>query len=217
MIVILSDFDGTITKEDSLYNFFDKYADEKWLEVEKRWKDGLINSKECLIEEFELVKNLNEKMIDKYTDAIEIDDCFVEFYNFIKKENIEFYVVSDGVDYFINRILEKNNIKGINLITNHAEFINGKFTLSFPNSNKLCEVNSGTCKCKALRELKKKFNTIYYIGDGNSDFCVAGKADFLFAKSALMEYCKEKNINHKPFKTFKDVLDCISPRQSRVC
>ncbi len=205
MTLIVSDFDGTITKEDSLYTFFDTFASDSWLDVEELWKKGKISSKECLIKEFELVKNLSEKLIDEYTKTIELTEGFVDFTNFIKNKNIDFYVVSDGIDYFINKILSKNNIKEIKLITNHGEFINNKFCLTFPNSYNGCKNDSGTCKCKVVEDLKKKYDKIYYIGDGTSDFCVSKKADILFAKSGLKSYCDSNNIKYTPFETFKDI------------
>ena len=134
--------------------------------------------------------------IDEYTNEIQIDDYFREFCNFCIEKGINFYVVSDGVDYFINKILNKNNIKGLKLISNHGEFKNGKFSLTFPNGYRACEVDSGTCKCKVAEDLKKKYGNIYYIGDGASDFCVAKKADYLFAKSELINHCKNNNIKY---------------------
>jgi len=209
MTIIVSDFDGTITKGDSLYNFFDKFASSEWLDVEDLWTKGKISSKECLIKEFELVKGLSEKLIEDYTKTIEIDEDFFDFIELTKKENADFIVVSDGIDYFINKILKNNNINNIKLITNHAEFINGKFTLSFPNGFVGCDNDSGTCKCKVVSDLKKTHDKIYYIGDGASDFCVSEKVDYLFAKSSLKKHCLEKNIKFKPFETFGDIAKVI--------
>lgn len=205
-IIAVSDFDGTITKKDSLYHFFDEYASELWLDVEQQWKDGKISSKECLIKEFELVKNLDEELIEKYIETIETDNYFLEFTNFCKEKNIDFLIASDGVDYFINKILKRLNIPKVKLITNHGEFKEGKFSLSFPNDFKDCENNSGTCKCKVVWDLKKKYDKIIYIGDGTSDFCVSKNADFLFAKSGLIEYCKANKIKYKPFNDFSDII-----------
>ncbi len=201
--IIVSDFDGTVTKKDSLYDFFETYAETSWLEVEKKWVDNKIGSMECLEQEFELVKGLDEKLIDEYTSTIELDSYFKDF---ISKNDFDFVIVSDGIDYFINKILEKNNIETIKIISNHAEFIDKKFTLSFPNKNLKCKNGSGTCKCAVVRDLRQNYDRIIYIGDGQSDFCVADKADILFAKGSLLNYCRENNIKHREFKNFKDII-----------
>ena len=202
---ILSDFDGTITKTDSLFEFFEKYADKEWLDVEQDWTDGKISSKECLIKEFALVRNLSEEFLSKYLETIVIDETFVDFYKKIKEKNIDFFVVSDGVDFFINKILERAGLKNIEIISNHGEFIGEKFVLSFPNDCKKCKNNAGTCKCSIVEQKRKEYKKIIYFGDGTSDFCVADKFDKLFAKTKLLNYCKQKGIKAVPFKQFKDI------------
>ena len=201
--IIVSDFDGTITTEDTLYKFFKVYAESRWLEIEKMWAEGKIGSAECLVRQFELVDNLDENLVDKFTSEIKLDPYFKDFIN---NNDKDFIVVSDGVDYFINKIFENHGINNIKIISNHAEFIKGKFTLSFPNKNNKCKNKSGTCKCAVVNSLKEKYNNIIYIGDGQSDFCVANKADILYAKGSLLNYCRKNNLKHKEFKGFKDIL-----------
>ena len=205
-LVIVSDFDGTITQKDSLYHFFSEFASEKWLEVEQDWVDGKIGSTDCLEREFELVPYLNEELIDAYTDTIKIDPYFREFNELRKTKGLDFIVVSDGVDYFINRILQKNGIKDIKIISNHGEFIGDKFRLTFPHAASNCARKAGTCKCSVINDLKKLYKKIAYIGDGFSDLCCANKVNILFAKSHLLAYCKENNISYIEYENFKGVI-----------
>jgi len=202
---IVSDFDGTITERDGLYAFIQKYAKGDWEKIEQDWAEGKIDSKECLIEEFKLVPNLSEELIEDFVKTLNIDKYFIEFYNNIQQNNIDFYIVSDGIDYFIDRILNKYGLKNINIVSNHGEFINGVFTLTFPNDSRACKNNAGTCKCQILNDLKTKYSKIYYIGDGVSDYCVADKADILFAKSRLAKYAEENNIKYIPYTNFNDI------------
>ncbi|MCR4880460.1 MAG: MtnX-like HAD-IB family phosphatase [bacterium] len=204
-ICIISDFDGTITEKDSLFGFFEKYADKKWLQVEQDWIDGKISSKECLIKELDLIYNLSEKLIDEYLSDIKVDKTFVDFYNYLRGKNIDFFVVSDGIDYFINKILVKSGLKDIKILSNHGEFIGKKFVLSFPNDNPKCINNAGTCKCGIVTQKRTNYEKIIYLGDGTSDFCVADKVDFLFAKTKLFDYCQKNNIQAFSFKNFKDI------------
>lgn len=206
-LIIVSDFDGTITSEDTLYKFFKMYAKTSWLEVEKMWSEGKIGSMECLIRQFELVEGLNKELIENYISTIELDSYFKKF---IQKNKYDFIIVSDGIDYFIKEILRKNNIENISIVSNHAEFIEKDFSISFPNKNPLCKNKSGTCKCSIVNNLRKKYKKIIYIGDGRSDFCVSDKADILYAKGNLLKYCKKNNINHIEFNNFKDIIYSLS-------
>ena len=206
---ILCDFDGTITTNDGLYAFIEKYASEGWQKIEQDWVEGKISSKECLIEEFKLVPNLSEELIAGFIQTLTIDETFIDFYKKIADKNIDFYIVSDGIDYFIEKILKKNGLEEVKLITNHGEFRGEFFEITFPNDNPKCINNSGTCKCSVLMNLKKEYDKIIYIGDGVSDFCVADKADILYAKSRLLEFCSNKGIACIPFETFADIYTSI--------
>ena len=102
--IIVSDFDGTITTKDALYEFMEKYADKKWLEIEQNWRLHKMNSQDCLIEEFNLIPNLSAELIDNFIDTVKIDSYFIEFNEIRLKNNVDFLIVSDGLDYFIKKI-----------------------------------------------------------------------------------------------------------------
>ena len=205
--IIVSDFDGTITTRDTLSTFLKEYAPKEWLILEDKWVKGEMGSAECLQKQFGLIKNISPEMIEEFVDTIEIDSYFKEFNEIRLKNNVNFLILSDGLDYFINRILQKHGLKNIDIVSNHAEFLNGKFTISFPNQNNSCIKNSGTCKCDVIKILRQKYKEIYYIGDGTSDICVADKSDILFAKSTLLDYCKKIGLNCIEFGTYKEVVN----------
>lgn len=210
-LCIVSDFDGTITKRDGLYTFIKKYAKGDWEKIEQDWADGKISSKECLIEEFKLVPDLSEELIENFVQTLGIDEHFIEFYNYIKQKKIDFYIVSDGIDYFIDRILSKYGLQNLNIVSNHGEFVNEEFILSFPNDNINCKNNAGTCKCKIINDLRKEYLKICYIGDGVSDYCVADKADILFAKSRLANYAEENRLKYILYNNFLDIQNIKIP------
>lgn len=202
---IVSDFDGTITDRDGLYSFIQTYALGDWEKIEQDWIEGKISSKECLIEEFKLVPNLSEELISKFIETIKIDNYFKNFYDGLTGLGTDFYIVSDGVDYFIDKILSKYGLNNLKIISNHGEFNNGVFEWSFPNDSGSCVNNAGTCKCKVIKDLYEKYEKIFYIGDGVSDYCVADKVDIIFAKSRLKNYCMEKNIKFIEYNDFSDI------------
>ena len=207
-MIIVSDFDGTITKTDTLSKFLEDYADPKWLDIENDWREGKFGSQECLVKQFALVPNLTSELIDNFLDTMEIDEGFIPFALRAKKNGIPIVILSDGLDYFINKILEKNKIDFVNVITNHAYFggkYNTDFIIEFPNDSKHCSNNAGTCKCKVVKNLKKRYKKVVYIGDGASDFCVSKEPDIVYAKSGLAEYCKRNNLKHIEFKNYSDI------------
>jgi len=204
-VIIVSDFDGTITTKDGLYSFIAEHASSEWEDIEQAWVEGKISSKECLRKELELVPNLTDNLITEFASSVEIDESFKTFYEKITKKGIDFCIVSDGIDYFIKKILDRYGLDNIKVISNTGYFRGGNFELEFPNDFTECKNNAGTCKCKVVSDLRQKYNKIVYIGDGVSDYCVSDKADILYAKSSLLNYCKQNHIQCLPFITFKDI------------
>ncbi len=201
---IYCDFDGTITKKDTVNTFFEKYASPKWYEYEKLWIEGKITSQENAIRQVELLPEISDEQFNNYIDTIEIDEYFLEFLNYIKSKNINFTILSDGFDLFIQKTLEKYNIKNIKFYANHLIHENNKFRIEFPYHNPKCDIGAGMCKCEKVKE-----KSFCYIGDGTSDLCVAQKADLLFATKKLQMYCEKNLIKHYQFKSFCDIINML--------
>lgn len=205
--IIYCDFDGTITKDDYVNKFLSLFADSKWLDIECQWLEGEIGSRECMQKQVELIKELPPHELNAFIDSIKIDEYFVEFYNYAKKNGYKLVILSDGFDLFISEVLKKHNLTDINYYSNTLIYKNNKFSLEFKNSNAKCSTGSGVCKCS--KTLEKNF---YYIGDGLSDACVAKKATTLFAKDKLQKFCDGNRINYINFKTFNDILNYFTKK-----
>lgn len=201
---IYCDFDGTITKKDVVNTFFELYAPEKWLEYEELWNKGEITSQENAVKQVALLPEITEKQLDDFINSVELNDYFIEFIDFTKSQNINFTILSDGFDLFIQRTLKKYNLYDIPFFANHIIYKNNKFKIEFPFHSKTCEIGAGMCKCEKVKEQK-----FCYIGDGTSDKCIAQKADLLFATKNLKKYCENNSIKHYPFATFKDIIEIL--------
>lgn len=213
---IFCDFDGTITKEDTLNKFLRLYADKKWLDIEEDWVKGEIGSRECTERQMKLVPMLSESELNDFINSIEIDEHFLEFYKFIKKiKNTEFYIVSDGFDYFIKSILEKNGLGEIKVFANNLTIQNGEYICKFPYISENCKIGAGVCKCNIVKKYENKEKQVFYIGDGFSDFCVSKKVPVVFAKGKLLEYCKKSESVGSTiigFENFKEILNYIDKK-----
>ncbi len=199
---IYCDFDGTISKIDTVNSFFSRFASSDWLSVEQEWIDKKIGSRECLTRQLELVSGLEEPLLLEFLDSIDIDDGFKGFYNYLKDSGREIVVLSDGFDFFIKRILFNHGFSNIKVCSNNFKIIDNKFFVSFDNTPAGYTCNAGTCKCSKI--VGDKF---LYIGDGLSDVCVAQKASILYAKNSLAKYCDNIGLVYKKFSTFSDIVE----------
>ena len=204
--IIFCDFDGTITKEDTVDMLLYTFANEKWLYYEDLWEKGEIGSKECLTKQISCIDNISERDLNEFIHNIEIDEGFINFLKKIKKRNIDIYILSDGFDLIINAVLKKYKIQDLKIFSNGIYFNNGKLKPFYPFCNSNCIYQSGLCKCEIIKNIAKA-KKIIYIGDGRSDICPSRLADLLFAKGKLADYCSKQDMVFIPFHNFNDIND----------
>jgi len=205
-IIFLIDFDGTITKVDTVELMIKNFAKDGWQYYEHLWENGQISTEECAINTLKLM-SVSEYKLLSLLNTVQIDDYFISFLDFCKKNNLEAVIVSDGYDFNIKAIMKKYNFY-IDYFSNRLWFENDSIKVEFTYKNKECD-KCGMCKLNILQKYKDKGYKVFYIGDGYSDFCVSDYADIVFAKGVLKKYCEEKNIKFFSFHNFNDIIKKI--------
>lgn len=203
---IFVDFDGTITKVDTCQAMVEAFAKDGWAEINKLWEEKKISTQDCANRTFQLFDATLEN-IQELAEKIEIDDYFLEFIFLCQQKNYPLYILSDGYDFIIEKILKKYNIQ-LPYYANKLLY-DGQFHIECPYHNPECGA-CGTCKSTLMQKLRKDAQQTIYIGDGFSDTCPVSKADLVFAKGALYNYCKEKGIKAIYFENFGDIIDIVT-------
>ncbi|MGO4569365.1 MtnX-like HAD-IB family phosphatase [Rhizobium sp. 2YAF20] len=202
---VYCDFDGTISVEDATDFVLSRLASSEWESIEDEWKQGLIGSAECMRRQIGLIQ-ASRAELDAVLDMVAIDAGFKNFLSFCSQQGILVTIISDGVDYFIRRILANHNIGHLpivaNRLTDHVVDGRHEYVLSSPFSDPDCASGAGVCKCIAVNSPDQRI----YIGDGRSDFCVSDKPEIVFAKDGLAEFCGEQSIPFIQFSDFTDLL-----------
>jgi len=209
-----SDFDGTITREDVIDRILDEFADPKWKEIEQSWVRGEIGSRECLTLQAKLI-NAEERDLLDFVEAIEIDETFVDFVRYCRKEAFGIVVVSDGIDFFIHTILNRYGLRDVRVYANQLVLNSHGYEMLFPHFRKDCLSGSGICKCRVMEGLSYSSSINILIGDGRSDFCIARKAGLTFAKSELINFCRDEKLSHIQFSEFEDITKWLRDQKGR--
>jgi 2-hydroxy-3-keto-5-methylthiopentenyl-1-phosphate phosphatase len=213
-LVIFSDFDGTISLRDVGNRLFHHFSGGKSEEVVARWRKNEIDSRQCLIGEGESMRDFSEAELLDFIDTFAIDETFHDFLRFVREFNLPLYLLSDGLDLYINRILKHNGIDDIPVLANTGQFAGTGLEFSFPYFEHTC----GTCaNCKGyhIRRLRPAGFTSVYIGDGKSDLCAIPEADIIFAKDYLAEYCRSKQIEFLPYDSFSAITETLRTQLSK--
>lgn len=200
---VFCDFDGTISAADTTDHVLEALARPAWRELEARWVSGRITAAECMRRQIALIDGTDADL-DARLDEVALDPGFRDFAAWCERHDIPLTIVSDGVDHFIRRILAREGLDHLPVISNRLAGEAGRRRLEQPHRRDGCAGGSGVCKCEAIRPVKSR--PVIYIGDGRSDFCVSGRADILFAKGRLADYAAALNRPHHTFETFHEIL-----------
>jgi len=204
---IFVDFDGTITKTDIGEHMFLQFGDaDEAKRIVARWMNDEITSMDTWKLLCDTVEDFDEKSFDEFLAGIEIDPTFNKFVEYCDKNNFELIILSDGLDFYINKFLKRENLDHILTYTNLLGFDeNDKLIPSFPFTDEECS-KCANCKRNHIINHSADDDFTVYIGDGYSDACPVQYCDFIFAKDSLLKFCEVNRISFSPYGNFNDVI-----------
>lgn len=203
-IAVLCDFDGTIARDDVGNLLFGKFGGPSTRAIVDEWKRGAISSRTCTEREASLV-TAGRHEIDRFVCQCKLDPYFKDFVDFTARNGIEVVIVSDGLDHYIEMMLMRNGLGDVEFYANTMRFGDGRLHVDFPYYDMRDCRECGNCKTHHLDKYKQAGYYIVYVGNGLSDRCPATHSDLIFAKSELLEYCRQSGLNHVEYSNFRDV------------
>ena len=208
---VFVDFDGTITLEDVGEAIFKKFGEtEKVKKIIEDLLSDKISSKQCWDELCDSVDNINKAELDEFIDLLDVDPTFIPFVKFCSKNKIDMVVLSDGFDYYIDRLFNKAGLAGLKYYSNKL-FVDetGMLKAEYPYFD-VDSPTSANCKKNHIINHSSDDEYTVYIGDGNSDKDAAQYCDFIFAKDGLARFCSMERISFYPFKNFTEVQNKLT-------
>ncbi|SCZ98765.1 BZ3500_MvSof-1268-A1-R1_Chr3-1g05605 [Microbotryum saponariae] len=221
--IVFTDFDGTITTEDSN----DAATDNLGCGLEKRRAINLeiLNGTKDFRDAFrEMIDSVAaNKTFDETREylrsRIKLDAGFKSFFEWCKAHDVPVVIVSSGMVPIIRAIMEnlvgKEDAAKIDIIANDVEYLpDGKWTIKFRHP----ESGFGHDKSRSTspyRDLEHK-PTLFFCGDGVSDLSAARAADLLFVKvvpghtNDLSVHCDREKIPYVAFEQFLQVKDAVA-------
>lgn len=205
---VFCDFDGTVAKKDVGRELFLHFLGPRAEEIGRAYRENRITARECLRSQAELVAGVTREDVGAFVDQFDVDDYFGEFRTFCTLNEIPLVILSDGLDFYVERILRSHGAGDCDFFANHAEFVStdgvGKLEVSFPYTDSECDL-CGNCKRNHMLTQTSDDESIVYVGDGISDRCPVRYADIVFAKRDLIRYCQQENISYFEYATFREV------------
>ncbi|WPH04440.1 putative phosphatase [Acrodontium crateriforme] len=218
--IFFTDFDGTITLQDSNDYMTDNigFGGEKRRAGNKATLDGTSTFRDAFREMMDSITTPFPECIDFLVKNIKLDPHFNEYFQWALANNIPTVVVSGGMEPVIRAILK--NLVGpdsdkLDIISNDVMAREG-MTIDQKGGWQIKyhdESGFGHDKSLTLRPYANlpagERPVMFYAGDGVSDLSAAKETDLLFAKEGhdLITYCVRENV---PFTVFRDWSSILS-------
>ncbi|KAG0695376.1 HAD-like domain-containing protein [Suillus ampliporus] len=220
--IVLSDWDGTITTQDSNDFLTDNFGmgrenrvtlNQRVRNNEDNFRDAFRKMLESVVEngkEGGKVTHTFEFCKNAVANNIKVDDTFKGFYEFCETNDIPVVIVSSGMEPIIRAVLNRHlaSLDGIQIVSNQVKmYDDGHWEIPIPSSRE--------SKAIAPYRNMQPAPIIFFFGDGVSDLSAAQGATCLFVKykpngeNDLMEYCIKNKIKHRLFESFKEAQDLM--------
>lgn len=206
---VVCDFDGTICQQDVMDTLLERFGGNHWEQLEADWLAGKLGSRDCMQGQVADLR-MSQAQLDAHLGDMRLDPDFAHFVALTRQLQMPLAIASDGLDYAIHTLLQRDGLQDLPVAANclHAGEALQQWWLSSPNQASGC--GSGTCKCARMGQMRSSLRPqVLLIGDGSSDFCAAGNADFVFAKDKLATHCRHHDIAHARIENFADACHLL--------
>ena len=203
----LCDFDGTVSPRDIGAAFAERFspggAAARVPELGD-WFAGRVGHRAVTRAQCAQVRVRQDEAL-AFTHGFALDPAFAPFVLEARERGDVVMVVSEGFDFYVRGLLEREGLASLPLAANHLRFEpDGRVTPEFPFADPACD-ECGNCKAQHVRRHQAMGHRVVLVGDGASDRHGALAADEVLARRGLRDWCRANGIAHTPFGNFRDV------------
>ena len=202
---VLSDFDDTAAEQNVAQMLLERFGDPTWQQVRDRFRAAELTLKEYQEITFRNIQADQATMQSYVKQHANFRPHFKDLWAYCSANGIPMAVVSLGLDFYIEALLEKEGLRQVPVHSVNTRFTPGGITYEYRYSRP-GQDRQGNSKGLVVDGYRQKGHFIFYAGDGLSDLEAAPKADVLFAHRTLAEECLQRGIPFRPFNDFSGVL-----------
>ncbi len=205
--LVQCDFDGTVTEEDISFMLLDTYADGDWRQRLKEYEEGRITVGRFNTEAFAMVKASKESLLKTTRSRVKIRAGFQEMVTCCRRKGFRLVIVSNGLDFYIDAILQDIGLGDIEVLAARTQFAPDGLKVQYvgPDGNQLDSDFKDAHTDSFLREGYR----LIYMGNGTSDFSPARRCHYIFATGNLLGNCQQAKLKCVPFNDFYEVVNVL--------
>src|SRR5229473_4898214 len=213
-LAVLSDFDGTVTLNDTFENVLARFGKGDWRTVDEQYVRGEITLEECVRRQGAMVQVPRSQILSYLDGVTKFRPNFDKLIEFCMTNHFPLVIVSAGLDFVIKHFLTREKFQDkVELVAASAKCTPTGVKFEWP---KLKSNRSINLKDDMVRYYKQKADTVAYIGDGRWDLHALRNADRRFAikNSKLAELSREQEIQVTLISDFQEVVQSLQKQMS---
>jgi len=211
-LFIACDFDGTITRNDTLHLIVARYGEAGlWEAIEPRLRAGELTLEQAMEREFAGVRATPEQVRELVLHEAGLRAGFSELVAWARDRGHRLVVLSSGFRSVIDAVLERWGLGHLEVASHEAEFTPEGCRIVWADRGERCVVCGRRCKRHDVRA-RHDGETLVLVGDGVSDRCVARMVEVVFARSHLARDLTADGVPFVPFEDFNEVREALEAR-----
>ena len=210
-LAVLVDFDDTAAEQNLAEAVLETFADTEWKVFRTRFRAGSVTLREYQESAFNLVRAHRDEMARAVPALVSLRPGLEELRIYCETNGFQLAIVTNGLDFYVRAALQSTTLRATPIYAVGVSGSPGALSYSYPYATETCW-EWGNCKCRVLEGFRGAGARIVYVGDGLSDLCASRQADFVFARSTLLEHCREHDLPHQAFTDFRDVVATLERR-----
>lgn len=209
------DFDASLTIGEVSHSLLEAFARGDWKPIQKDYYSGRITVEECNAWQFAMIKESAETLKDflLHSGKVVLRPGVKEFFQYGQAQGWEFSIISNGLKFYIEVILEQLGFPDIEVIAAETEFRPDGLRLTYYDTSGN-PVMAGFKASQAEKQRLRGYDRVYFLGDGMADLPPSRHADHVFATSVLLQKCREENLPHTEFEDLFEVIDYFKSGKS---
>jgi 2-hydroxy-3-keto-5-methylthiopentenyl-1-phosphate phosphatase len=213
-MLILCDFDGTVTAVDTNTYLAKRFAPSRADEVAGKLATREMTLREVLEAEVSGMAAAQEEIVAAAVEGIPFRGGFEPFVEAARAHGDRIVLLSAGFRQLIRPMLANAGMAGydLELVANDAAWSSEGGTITW-RDQPMCDRCGEQCKRSDVAALRARYeddaDTVVYIGDGFSDRCGAETADRIFARRSLAGYLDEQRVAYEWFDEFFGIATAL--------
>lgn len=208
---MLVDFDDTAAVQNVAELLLNRFGDPTWTDVRERFRQGELSLKDYQEITFRQMSADKATMQAYVRDNACFRDHFGELAAYCDSRSIPMCILSQGLDFYIQALLDSSGFPKIPVHAVRAEFdenggriVGYAYDFAYPDAPEL-----GNSKALMVRRFQEQGYHVFFAGDGRSDFEAGEVADTVFAHRQMAHMCDDAGVSYLPFTDFGPLLDAL--------